>query len=214
MLDWQEVNDLGLDILSWWEIMVKPGIKKLAVKRSKELNREKRGELNLLLLRQAYLIRQLQKGQLQFLWELRAVQADITSWQEDESQKVILQSRSDEVSTSEKIRIYHRELHKNSLKRSSIQLHTEVGLLECHAECAKYLEDQVADLLLQPATIDQGAQQLILEEFTERDNETFSKILDEKEIKQGLDTSNLLATPGYRLHTISSLPGMLAHSEE
>ena len=53
MLDWQEVNDLGLDILSWWEIMVKPGIKKLAIQRSKELNREKRGEQNLLLLRQA-----------------------------------------------------------------------------------------------------------------------------------------------------------------
>ena len=80
MLDWQEVNYLGLDILSWWEIMVKPGIKKLAIQRSKELNREKRGELNLLLLRQAYLIRQLQKGQLLFLGELRAVQADITSW--------------------------------------------------------------------------------------------------------------------------------------
>ena len=32
--------------------------------------------------------------------------------------------------------------------------------------------------------------------FTERDNETFAKIPDEKEIKQVLDTSNLLATPG------------------
>ena len=201
MLDWQEVNDLGLDILSWWEIMVKPGIKKLAIQRSKELNREKRGELNLLLLRQAYLIRQLQKGQLQLLWELRAVQADITTWYENESQKVILQSRSDEVSTSEKVRIYHHELHKKSLKRSSIlKLQTEVGLLEGHAECAKYLEDQVADLLLQPAPIDQGARQVLLEEvgevFTERDNETFAKIPDEKEIKQVLDTSNLLAAPG------------------
>jgi hypothetical protein len=51
MLDWQEVHDLGLDILTWWEVLVKPGIKKLAIKRSKELNRERRGELNLLLLR-------------------------------------------------------------------------------------------------------------------------------------------------------------------
>ena len=50
MLDWQEVNDLGLDVLTWWELMVKPGIKKLAIQRSKEINRERRGELNLLLL--------------------------------------------------------------------------------------------------------------------------------------------------------------------
>ena len=50
MLDWQEVHDLGLDILTWWEVLVKPGIKKLALQRSKELNRERRGELNLLFL--------------------------------------------------------------------------------------------------------------------------------------------------------------------
>ena len=32
--------------------------------------------------------------------------------------------------------------------------------------------------------------------FTERDNETFAKIPDEKEIKQVLGTSNLLAVSG------------------
>ena len=57
MLDWQEVYELGLDILTWWELVAKPGIRKLALQRSKEMNRERRGELNLLLLRQAYLTR-------------------------------------------------------------------------------------------------------------------------------------------------------------
>ena len=50
MLDWREVHDLGLDILDWLEILVKPGIKKLAIQRSKELNRDRRGALNMLLL--------------------------------------------------------------------------------------------------------------------------------------------------------------------
>ena len=66
-LDWQEVNDLGLDILTWWMLLVKPGIRKLALQRSKEINRERRGELNLLMLRQAYLTRLLQLGQLEKL---------------------------------------------------------------------------------------------------------------------------------------------------
>jgi hypothetical protein len=55
MADWAELKDLGLDILPWWELVVKPGIRKLAMQRGKEINRAKRGELNLLLLRQAYL---------------------------------------------------------------------------------------------------------------------------------------------------------------
>ena len=84
MVDWQEVNDLGLDILTWWELLVKPGIRKLALQRSKEINRERRGELNLLLLRQAYLTRLLQLGQLEKLGELRSVQLAIEHWYERE----------------------------------------------------------------------------------------------------------------------------------
>ena len=55
MTGWLEVRELGLDVIPWWENMVKPGIKKLAIQRSKEINKEKRLEINLLLLRQAYL---------------------------------------------------------------------------------------------------------------------------------------------------------------
>ena len=38
MADWKQVKDLGLDVLTWWEIVDKPGVKKLAMQRSKELN--------------------------------------------------------------------------------------------------------------------------------------------------------------------------------
>ena len=36
MVGWQQVKDRGLPILSWWEIIVKPGIRSLAINRSKE----------------------------------------------------------------------------------------------------------------------------------------------------------------------------------
>ena len=62
MADWNEVKELGLEVMQWWEILVKPGIKKLAIKRSKEINQEKRGEINLLLLQQAYLSRSYKVG--------------------------------------------------------------------------------------------------------------------------------------------------------
>ena len=48
--------------LLWWEYTVKPGIKKLAIDRGKEINKDKRSELNLILLRQGYLTRKVQRG--------------------------------------------------------------------------------------------------------------------------------------------------------
>ena len=41
MKEWQEVKKFGVPVLTWWEVLVKPGIKKLAIERSKEVNREK-----------------------------------------------------------------------------------------------------------------------------------------------------------------------------
>ena len=55
----------------WWEMVVKPGIRKRGIKRSKELNMEKRESLNLLLLRQCYLTRKLQLGRTNHLSELK-----------------------------------------------------------------------------------------------------------------------------------------------
>ena len=43
MKEWKEVRKFGVPVLTWWEVLVKPGIKKLAIERSKELNKERRG---------------------------------------------------------------------------------------------------------------------------------------------------------------------------
>ena len=107
MLSWQEVRERGLPVMKWWEIMVKPGIRGLAIDRSKEIKKEKRGELNLLLLQQAYLTKKLQAGELGRLGELKEVQALVQSWYQEESRKVVLQSRVDDVEQSEKVRIFH-----------------------------------------------------------------------------------------------------------
>ena len=62
MESWQEVRNMGLDILSWWEVVVKPGIKRLAIARGKEINKQKRGRLNALLLLQSFFTKEIQKG--------------------------------------------------------------------------------------------------------------------------------------------------------
>ena len=51
-----------MDTLVWWDKVVKPGIRKLGIKRNKQLNIEKRETLNLLMLRQSNLSRKIQMG--------------------------------------------------------------------------------------------------------------------------------------------------------
>ena len=176
MAEWQEVRSHGVDTLIWWEKLVKPGIRKIALARGKELKKERRGHLNFLLVRQAYLTMKIQQGHLSRLTELKVVQLQIEEWYDEECAKIALQSRSDDIQHSEKIRIYHHEIHQKLIKKSAIlKLDTEVGILEGHPACAKYLENSVAELLLHPAMLDLAAQEALLSEvepvFTEADNQ-------------------------------------------
>ena len=80
MVSWNRVRGFQdgsgsqLGILYWWDMLVKPGIMKLAQQRSKEINLARREELNLLLLRQTYLTHKIStQGQYNKLGELKSV---------------------------------------------------------------------------------------------------------------------------------------------
>ena len=57
-------KDNQVDIMLWWEELVKKGIRKIALERGKEMSWERRGALNLLFLRQSFLGQQLHNGEL------------------------------------------------------------------------------------------------------------------------------------------------------
>ena len=201
MTEWIKIKDSGVDIMLWWELLVKPGMKKLLINRGKELKQEKTGSLNLLLLRQGYLVRKIQSGAMDRLKELKQVQLQIEQWHAMECEKVKLQSRSEELNTSESVRIYHHELHAHHIKKSSIlKLQTDKELLIGHTACAEYLEGAAADILTKPANLDTKAQELLLKEvkpvFTDDDNEMMKKIPDKKEVKASVFSANVDASPG------------------
>jgi hypothetical protein len=181
--------------------MVKPGIKRLAICRSKEIDKERRSELNLLLLRQGYLTKKLQKGNMEKLSELKAVQLLIIQWYDRSCDKVKHQSRVDEITQSEKVRIYHHELHQKHIRKSSIlKLQTKDILLEGHSACANFLEQAVGELLLHPADLDHAAQACLLNDvvpvFTEADNLLLCTPPTKQDVKDVLSASNLHAAPG------------------
>ena len=174
----QDNSDQDAGVLSWWEHLVKPGIRKLALDRTKEMYKSRKEVLNLLLIRQAYLTKKLQQGFNNKLGELKEVHLLIEAWYQKESEKVQHQSRIEEFQNNEKTTLYHHELLKKIIKKTSIlRLQTENGLLEGHDACAKFLEKTVEDLLLHPAELDEMAQETLLKEvqvvFTEQDNMKF-----------------------------------------
>ena len=110
-------------------MLVKPAVLKLGLTRSKEINRERREALNLLILRQHYLNRKIKMGEAGKLGELKTVHLLIEQWYTRESEKVQHQSRVREFQSYEQTSIYHHELHKKMPRRTAtLKLQTEAGI--------------------------------------------------------------------------------------
>ena len=203
MKNWIIIRENGLESLTWWELVVKPGIRRIGIERSKELNKENRGILNLLLIKQAYFTKRMGAdiNNIEAQANLKHVQSLICEWYEDKSKKIQDQSRAQEFLSSESTRVYHHELHKQSIKRSSIlKLETEIGILEGHEKCAEYLESKVHELLDSPAALDESAQSELLKfvekVFTDEDNEMLEKEPSKQELYETLMASNLKSAAG------------------
>ena len=165
------------------------------------MNKMRQGQLNLLLLRQAYLVKKIQDGFHDLLNDLNTVQQEIQNWYIKDCEKIKLQAKCDEIMGSETTRIYHHELHAKQIKNSAIlKLDTELGHLSGHDQCASYLENEVGKLLLHPAKLNKCAETALLKDvktvFNHEDNKMFNKIPSRDEVKESLWTSNLNAAPG------------------
>ena len=106
-----------------------------------------------------------------------------------------------EFQESERSTIYHHEIHKKIIRRTSIlKLQTEHGVIEGHDECASFLEQTVEDLLLHPAQLDPLAQQALLAEvqpvFTQEDNAKMLTPPKNEDVLATVSASNLDAAPG------------------
>ena len=89
----------------------------------------------------------------------------IQEWYEKKCSKIKEESRAREFQESEKVTIYHHEIHKKKVKKSAIlKLDTPMGVIEGHQSCATFLENDVKNLLLTNANLDKTAQSTLLED--------------------------------------------------
>ena len=93
-----------------WEKMIKPSIKKLARQRSKEINEEKKGRLNVLNQLQGRATAKLHAGDMDALNELKLVQNEIKSFYEKEAKKISIAAKTADLEDGEKTHIYHHQL--------------------------------------------------------------------------------------------------------
>ena len=167
--------------------MFKGGVKFLAIQRGKELKKEKLGVLNMLKLKQAYFTSQVQGNIANSLTELSVINGGISKWYQDESEKIKLMSRCEDLGENEKVRIFHHSQHQQFQKRSSIlKLNTPQGTVTGHDACALALESNVSDHLLNEANLLPEAQEVLLNDtkpsFTECDNKKFKAVPTKSEI--------------------------------
>ena len=119
-------------------------------------------------------------GETWRLGDLKSVHTKIENWYSQESSKIKYQTMADEHQTEEKVRIYHHELHKKKIKRTSIlKLDTDAGIIQGHRNCANFQEKSISDLLLPSANLSATAQEELLKVvdpvFTKEDNEMQKK---------------------------------------
>ena len=125
------------------------------------------------------------------------VNISISEWYNNESDKIILLSRSNDLNLNEKVRVYHHGQHLQFRKRSSIlQLQTPTGIVSGHKDCAEALENNVFIHLTNTADLDHLSQDILLKEvdesFTDLDNENLKADPTEAEIKKD---SRLMSGP-------------------
>lgn len=201
----------NIPTLDWWDRTVKPGIRKILRARGRKLKHERKGKLNLLQMRQAYLVRKIQdagkqvrvRGPVQqHLSELKAVQLEIQDWYNKETEKVKIQSKVRDLNDSENVRLYHHENHRKHIRKTSIlKLETDNGeVLSGHIECLKHLEKVTADTFGVPPDLDNEAQTRLLNEvekvFTLEDNNMMNANPSKQEVKKCLWGSNANSSPG------------------
>ena len=201
LVGWRQAREPGKNSLAWWQYLVKPGIRHLAKSRHFELKKQRCGLLNLLALRQTYLVEKVRGGDMSAIAELTKVNLQISKWYDDESKRVILLSRANDINSSEKVRIYHHALHRKFISRSTIlKLETTSGVVNGHEKCALALEENVAAHLLHPAPLDPHAQAILLSEvescFSPEDNAMLVETPTMEEVKKVLLTCKSHAAPG------------------
>ena len=120
--EWLLMKD-GLSPPFWWENVVKPGIRDLALSREKEkINVRRRKKLAALQLRLSYHLRNLKKCAPEHfvacISKLDNVKAEMQSFYQERAEIILMQNRAEVFDMSDEMQLYHYESLNNYITKS------------------------------------------------------------------------------------------------
>ena len=80
--------------------MVKPGIKEVAILKTKEFNKSRAGKLNMLFLKQIYFNKLAQYGDINAKIQLKLISLEIKEWFTEEAESILLHINMQEIDES------------------------------------------------------------------------------------------------------------------
>ena len=122
--EWVLLKD-GLTPTFWWENVVKPDIKAIALSREKEINVQRRRKIAALQLRLSYHLRNLKKCApekfVECVSKLDNVKVEIQTFYKERAKVILMQNRAEVFDMSDETKLYHFESLNNYVTKSEIK---------------------------------------------------------------------------------------------
>ena len=195
----------GLTPTFWWENVVKPGIKALALSREKEINLHRRRRLAALQLRLSYHLRNLKKCTsekfVECITKLDNVKAEMRSFYQERAKIILIQNRAEVFDMSDETKLYHYESLANYLTKSEItKIEVDERIYEGQKDIENIINQSLEKSMSQVFSLDHDAcDQLFsfaVPQIQSSMDDTLSGDISLLELRKAVRQLNSKASPG------------------
>ena len=202
--EWLSLKD-GLSPTFWWDHVVKPGIKEIALSREKEINMHRRRKIAALQLKLSYHLRNLKKcGTEDFVEcvsKLDVIKAEIQKFYQERAKIILLQNRAEVFDMSDVTKLYHYESLNSYISKSEIkQLEVDGQIYVDQTEVENAINRSLENSMSQRFKLDYGSCEKLFSfqvpQITGKMDEEVHSEISIIELKKALNQLNSKAAPG------------------
>lgn len=201
---WLEMKD-QFSTIYFWEEVVKPGIKKVAIKREKELNNERYQELQALQLKVDFHLCKLKELNVQTFAErltnYEVAKQNLNEFYQKRAKVIIYQNRSEIFEMTDVTKIYHYESLNNYVKQSNfdkIEVNNEI--FEQKKDIESAINKDLEETLSKTHSVDKKKFDELFSfnvpKISESENALLTKDVSRSELKKALKKLRSKASPG------------------
>ena len=209
---WSELKD-HFSPIYFWEEVVKPGVRKIAIKREKEINQERNQELQALQLKLDFHLSRLRENDdstfAECLSNYESAKKNLKDFYFKRAKIILYQNRAEIFDMSDTTKIYHYESLNNYIKQSCFdKIEVDNKIFESQEDIEAAVNKVLEDSMSRSHSIDhQKFEQLFsfnVPQISRSDNNILTKNISKSELRKALRKLKSKASPG-----IDSIPSGL-----